>query len=968
MIVQVIREEKRTMPSLLDHWHERLDRHFRSLADARGSGLPVFALEHPLTPAEVTQLSSDVRKHMASGYGLGRHWLPWVVYATEIGYGYTGDEYWHSFEEQTPGWESHHRYSLRNQFGTFQTTYHGVKPSGPWAEFFRLIAWPITHAILPKLLQYQFASLIYQLRFQLAGLHTLDSLSTGRLLASYGDDTSTRFRQFLQQEELTGRILLGLLGLSPTGGPEPIYQPTLQRIVADLNAVSATRAWLKDVRTVVDRFKGIGQGSGTTGNRPRTGSDPDRSPDSTVQCDIRPRVFLRHTGEGRWTAALDIPSFAPVAALRADLRSFLKETRCRVIGASETKPAGWVLSKNAVAILKSWPNLGAPLLVFDKSHPVLDHLLKTDCVLSSGSCWLFRIGPDGIAREILGRAVRPGFGYIVLSAKQSPAASTFSRECIVECTGVHAFRIALPQQLSAEDIRWLNDADLQIARSINVWPAGLPCRGWDGEGRSEWLTTEEPCFGIVHDHPVSSYAIHLDGVNQGTITAPAEGVPTFVRLRPLPAGKHRLNITAEGHGSIADIARSAAPQGFVELLVREPEPWTPGIPAHTGLVVRIDPHDADLDEFWENKLSINVTGPESHTVDCSIALERSDGEEIFSGLAASRMALPVTPETWQNQFAAFLSKNEETANWRYPEATAGRLCIKAGELGEYSIRFHRDIQPVRWLTRREDGRVRLRLLDDSGLDGDAECEIFGMHKPLAATARSAPEFLTGISLEAPGVLAVARHGDHQDAVVVSDGLVRGGLQDLGVRPDASDIASGRVFLTSAIKTLGLWLDAHLVGPLAEIRRKQISDKLLAAIYAKLCGSNWAAAERAFLENPKKPSVRENLRRKVHHHGDGFSIVLERDWNRLFGDASLVWYKELAQRFGVCSNSDLCEFAVRLATVPQSLSKHYGNSLDTLVKQAAADPAAIRGARFAALLCSQLAPAEREAFARRQRWQ
>jgi hypothetical protein len=927
--------------------------------------LPVFALEHPLVPAEVAQLSSDVRKQVASGHGLGRHGLPWVVYATEIGYGYTGDEYWHSFEQQTPGWELHHRYSLRNQFRKFQTTYQGVTPSGPWAENFSLIAWPITHAMLPRLLQYQFASLIYQIRFQLAGLRTLDSLSAGRLLASYGDDASTRFQQFLQQEELTGRILLGLLGLSPAGGPEPIYQPTLQRIVTDLNAVSTTRAWLKDVRTVVDRFKGIGRGSGAAVNRPRADSDSDKNLDASVHCDIRPRVFLRHAGEGTWTVALDIPSFAPVAALRPDLRSFLKETRCRVIGAAGAKPAGWVLSKNSVAILKSWPNPGAPLLTFDRSHPVLDHLLKSDCVLSSGSFWLFRIGPDGIAREILGRTVRPGFEYIVLSAK--PIATAFRRECVVECAGVCASRIALPQQLSAEDIRSLNDAGLQIARSISVWPAGLPCRGWDGEGQSEWLTTEEPCFGIVHDHPVAAYAIQLNGVTQASVAAPAEGVPTFVRLRALPAGKHRLNISAQRHGSIADIARSAPPQGFVDLLIREPEPWIPGIPAHTGLVVRIEPHDADLDEFWENKLYLTVTGPESHTVDCSVAVERSDGEEVFSGVAASRMPLPVTPEGWQKRFAAFLKENEETANWRYPEAVAGRLCIKAGELGEYNIRFHRDIQPVRWLTRRESGRIRVRLLDDTGLEGEAACEIFGMRNPLSASTSSHAEAVAGISLEAPGALVVARHGQHQDALLVSDGLARDGLQGLGVRPDASDIASGRVPLAIAIRTLGLWLDARLAGPLAEIRRRQVTTKLIDAIYAKMCGSQWLEAEQTFLGNPAIPSSADALQHKVHPLG-GFAAVIRKDHVRILDELarSIAWYTELAQRYTVCKDAELCEFSVRLAVLPQSLPKRYEGALDKLAKRAAEGPAVIRGARFAAMLCSQLAPAESAEFSRRQR--
>lgn len=963
---QVIQEEKRAMPLPLDHWHERLDRHFLSLADARGSGLPVFALEHPLDPAEIVELSSQLRRHLASGQRLGRYWLPWVIYATEIGYGYTGDEYWHSFEEQTPGWQLHHRYALRDWFRKFKSTYHGVEPSGPWAENFSLIAWPITHAMLPKLLQFQFASLLYQQRYRLAGMHTLDSLSVGRLLAHHADETSTRFQQFLQQEELTGRILLGLLGLSPQGGPEPIYPPILQRIVGDLDGVRTTRGWLKDVRTVVDRFKGIGQGSGIAINRSETENIRDKTP--SVQHDIRPRVFLRHSGEGKWRVALDIPSFARVAALHAELRSFLKETRCRAAGASDTKPAGWLLSQSRIAVLKSWPAQGSPLLIFEKSNAVLDHLLKTDCVLSSGSSWLFRVGADGIARENLGRTVRPDADYIILSTQESLPPSPLGRECIVECAGIHAFRISLPQSVSAEQSRWLNDIGLQIARSIRVWPAGLPCRGWDGEGQSEWLTTEEPCFGIVHDHPVSSYLVRLNDVSQGVINAPAEGVPTFMRLRTLPAGRHRLHITAHRHGSIADIAQRLPPQGFVDLLVREPEPWIPGVPAHTGLIVSVDPHDADLDEFWENKLHISISGPESHTVECSLTLERGDGEEVFSGVVASRVQLPLTPETWGKRFASFL-QGEEAANWRYPEAAVGRLSFKAGELGEFTIRFHRDIQPVRWLTRRMNGSVRLTLLDDTGLEGEAECRSFSMRTPATEVTKQTSEVLAGVPLDPPGMLVIAGHQQHQDALIVSDGLAPQGLQSLGVNPDVSDVESGRVSPANAIRALCLWLEARLVGPLAEIRRKQVTNKLRSAIYAKLCGGQWAAAERTFLQNPAAPSSAEALIHKVHPLG-GFAVVLKRDHIRLLEDiaSSTAWYSDLARRCKVCDDSTLCEFAVRLAVFPQSVPKRYGDALDNLAKQAVANPEVIRGARFAALLCSEFAPAETEQLARRQRWQ
>jgi hypothetical protein len=102
---QASREEESAVPLPLDHWQERLSRHFASLASSRAdSGLPIFALEHPLTVDEVEEMSNLLRQLLAAGGRLSTYWLCWVIYATEIGYRYTGDEYWQSFEELTPGW------------------------------------------------------------------------------------------------------------------------------------------------------------------------------------------------------------------------------------------------------------------------------------------------------------------------------------------------------------------------------------------------------------------------------------------------------------------------------------------------------------------------------------------------------------------------------------------------------------------------------------------------------------------------------------------------------------------------------------------------------------------------------------------------------------------------------------------------------------------------------------------------
>ena len=101
------------MPMLLEQWQDRLARHFESLAHTRAdSGLQIFALEHGLNEAEIEDISSLLRSRIEARLPLSPHWLVWVIHATERGYAYTGDEYWPSFEEETPRWKFEDRYKF----------------------------------------------------------------------------------------------------------------------------------------------------------------------------------------------------------------------------------------------------------------------------------------------------------------------------------------------------------------------------------------------------------------------------------------------------------------------------------------------------------------------------------------------------------------------------------------------------------------------------------------------------------------------------------------------------------------------------------------------------------------------------------------------------------------------------------------------------------------------------------------
>ena len=932
----------------LDKWQERMKQHFAALADRRSSsGLPIFALEHGLTDAELGEIADQLRSRLTSGQRLMPHWLLWTIYAAEQGYTYEGDEYWQSFEELTPNWDSTDRYRVSAWFSKFQKAYNGVVPSGPWASHFRIIAWPITHAVLPRYLQQQFARTLYELRFTLARTTSIEPMVIGALIANNVYCASTRFEQFLQQEELVGRIVLALLHQDPREGEEPLLPATLDRIVADLEEVRHARGWLKETsRVVTDRFKGIGRG---TGPRPANGTISLERRLCEPRPDIRPDLRLRYAGEGRWTLVIDIPNFKSVAALNPGIRQFLRQTRCSLNGASGKKPAGWVLSGNRRAVLKEWPDHSRPLVGFEQSNGTVDHLLESECRMNSGPVWLFQIGKDGIAREIASRLVRPGYDYILVSHNAFDDLLDAMNPCTVDCCGVEAIRISVPCDASAEYIQWLKGRSIELARTIRVWPAGLPGRLWDGEGRSEWLTTEKPCFGIVPDHPVDSYIISLNGGDSKTFQAAASGIPTFIQLPQLAPGTHHLTIRARRSDALEEIGAPVAHEGFLELRVREPEPWLPGTASHAGLIVTIDPHDATLDVFWENELDLTVFGPHGRQVSPFVSLENAKGEEVYNAQVCPSIDLPILPDVWEKRFLNYLRR--EKSDWRYLEASSGLLIIEGQELGRYVLRFDHEALPVRWVLRHAGDAVSLRLVDETGQeDMQPKCRFCSFETPAKIEPIDLNASLSGLDVSVPGGLYVAQNGKFYDTVVVSAGLTGGGLEGLGVKPAYERILDNPADVIKHLKILRYWRVARLAGFLANARRRQVTDGLLTRLYGALAGRDWGCAEAELANEPDLQRGFNRLQSLLGHHS-GFPTVLRRDGAGIerTGKAVTGWYTDLATRYGVCRDAGLCSFAIDFAGQPIEVTRLYRNDLPTLLRRLMAKPLLLRGARFVALL-------------------
>ena len=761
----------------------------------------------------------------------------------------------------------------------------------------------------------------------------------GRLLAAHASHASTRFQAFLEQEELTGQIVAGLLTGESIGADDLIHPPTLSRIVADLEGVRSSREWLNETRRVVsDRFKGIGRGTYHPHRpaTPRTPSEP--VPPDASRFVIRPDLFLRHAGDGKWSALLQLKSLRPIAAESTPLRVFLDQTRCRLNGATDWKPTGWLLSGNRMGALRRWPDADVPMLRFERADPLMDHLLESEYRLTPGPRWLFRIGSDGIARHVTSSVVRPANDYILVTAGDMPHDVPGSGPCTLKCEGVHAHRLAVPSEVPADTTRRLCELGIDVARTIRVWPAGLPGRGWDGDGRTEWLTTEAPCFGIAPDHPLDALSFRLDEGSEQVVATDPLGAPTFVRLPPLTAGTHLVTVEARRSPELDDAATTPPAKGFARLAVREPEPWTPGAASHPGLIVTPDPFDASLDTLWRNELNLSVNGPEGFAARVQLKLHTANGQQVLSGLVDDSMALPITSDTWRRVFAHFL--DNESRAWKYLEAASCTLEINGDSLGTCVLRFVHDPSPLRWSLSSRQRETFLRLVDDSGQhETTPDVQFFSMNSPLISAPLDAEFARTDFVVQPPGGLYVARHAAFDDAAVVS--ARPAGLKDLGVEPDVH-VAPGLPAIRDAFLLLRLWFDARQAGFLVDVRQRQVTRSIFNAILSSICGQNWVKAEEDFGERPLSPDTLDALDNLVDRH-TRFGGSLRQ------GDASesdsivAVRFASEARRHGVSHDQDLCLFALRVAA--RQANSLGDPDLDSRVRQLVDNPALLRGARL-----------------------
>jgi hypothetical protein len=916
----------------LDSWQTRLHQHFTALAKERvASGHPVFALEHNLGNDEIESLEADVRASLKVRPPSDAFWLPWVVYATEVGYKYDGEEYWRTFRQITPGWStcrSKPEEWLRGRFVGFHKTYHGIQPSGPWAAQFSIIAWPIQHAILPAYLQFHLAKLLYNLRFHFTAKQLADSSSLGEYIHAESGQSVKRLQEFTEEHALVGTIASALLLSGSETSNVALLPGTLKRLITDLESKQDARNWLHGAQDEVRRIslRGIArtarEDSTSRSGTSRTAPVISKREIPEIEC----HLFLSPASPDVWNLYLETPDLTSLITRFPRFREVLSGSRCAVGSASaQYHPRGWLLSGPYHVPLTAWPQPGEVLFRLDKGDPEMDAIMRTDFLLRPGPTWLFKIGTDGLAYEVRSRTVRAGHRYVMLSAGAIPIRAP-ATVIDVRCSRIAAARIVLPDALDENTCSYLESLGLNVWQTIRVWPVGLTAPVWDGEGWAEWLVTDRICVGIASDQPMRSVALALDGLPSQRFDNAQSNAAIIVELPQMPLGLHELRIVVQNAGP-----NPAEHAGLLEFLVRSPKAR---LDAYQALFrVSVDPERASLDDLWRGAVNIEVHGPAGRTVTPRIELCSATGADPLVRKVLPAIAMPAPATTWKMVFREHCDGHPELDD-HFDDAKFCTLAFDAGELGTSVLLFEHARRPLRWVIERKHNVPQLRLVNEGP---DAEATVVSYHTfnaPDQPMTLSAGQQYEPIVIADRGGLWLASCGAAHAGIIVPPTGVPKGLAGLGTDPQLVTHQGANGHLGSLVVLYELWATARVIHDFRSFNyRRQVLNRIESAIFDLMYGEaslgdrkQWSNAKtsggyRPLLQSIANSIPNTSVRSMIGVLATGLLRLptekrAEYFAHRLF---PLVSYSTAIPAPAHCDGESwMAEFALRLASAPDTL--------------------------------------------------
>lgn len=933
----------RSAIQILQDLHSRIDMGFRDLHASRehlAPAAPVFALEHGLSEADLELLKKAVRSSVQQGFcaPFRRWWLPFVVYAAESGHDYAGGQYWQTFEDSTPGWhENGDRDRIRGWFQRFADDYGGARPQGAFAVHFSIIAWPITHAVLPVYLQRHLAHLLYDFRTGLTTQLLQDPEALGERLAARVGSYPEQFRYFCQNTALLGQVSVALLSGEEDESPY-LLRSTLHRLVAGLSRERQSQQWLSAARQTAGQVRSKARGFVPAPRKPTRPSWPERLPRPTD-----PRLLLRRS-PGGWQAFVELPDLSSLITRLPQLRDELRSRRPSVAGAERRYlPRGQLLYPGQEVRLARWPRPQEPFIRLERATDPVNHLIADQCAISGGPAWLFRVRAPSLAVEVKGKITHPGSSYVLVTDENTPVpALPTAAEISIEAAGVRAFNITVPDAVSESYVAAFAAAGLSLAANVVIRPVGIVASAWDGEGTVEWLAGEPGMIGIYAEQIPKSCVLTLDGRSE-TLPWPDGQRDLLLRLDGLSVGTSEVAVAL-----MADSGKSIA-EGFIAVTVRDPRVRPDGATAGEGIRLLADPAQPTLSDLWDGRAEISIDGPSSRPAKLTVTLLSDTGEKLSE--ITQEILLPMTPEGWSQTVAGI--RKDSRFEGHYDDAQSTRITVSRSGIGFAALTCDRGFQPLQWrMAYCHDGSYAARLIDRT--DGaHAVADMFTVHEPLVPI----PCPSSGdIRVPAEGGLLRAAAGETTAVALLPTQPTK--IVGLGKTPPVvrgNDRTSGEVM--RLVEAHLMWTTAHRpADPFASHQCDVVLDAIAREIASLIGKSYWAKVERKIKHATDLTDYINEMQASVGKISSQKQLadrIARSLWHWSTPEALLAGFSEAlvaALQLGdMAGDQVIARFVLTLADQPGQILTGWGPfECQELLGKILAFPVLLRAGRFAVL--------------------
>lgn len=771
---------------------QHLAARFEALQAARSES--VYFVEHGLDAVELTSLWAVVREHLVQRSLEHTSWsvapLPLLVATTEVGYQYRGPgtDFWPLLEQELGTGLTHSaRGRIRDLFEAASNRYRGARPAdSQWARAFHLIAWPITHALLPVEFHRPLASALTRIRESVRDLDDATLYATVRHAIR---QPTARFETWLADAELVTAMVRHLLG-DPAHG---LSASILERIGADLSADDVAR---RDVATARRVQKSVA---------------PRQAESTRIDLPSVDGVLLLRRVGAKLLLMGQIPRFdaGVEPAIRRDLR--VRRYAPQLWGVSSRVPSEQLLSGVPFTIdLPRAPEAGTPLL------PDLESLLVSDehkdllrsISLDLAPPLIFARNSEGdIANQVSGVELSVARPYWLLVSPG--AAADFKGFPRIGEVGPYVAVELDPVETSAADE--LKRLGYRISRNVSVALVGAPPLE---------LTARVPCFQVgdplfVVPQVGASGEMLVDSEGQEVVVKDAA-----VKIVVQP-GEHRLVVFMDG----AKGYREFRFRGEQQRQVNRPQIcW-----------VDLQAPELTVEALLSRKISLRVE-----------ALVPLEGLELTLQLSAARrtvsvstplQTLPQTIAGTEEVWARLLEDDVVPLVHSDPRPT---LQISVGTLITRSFDLDRRVRSCWW--ERSSNQIILR----SEL-GDIEFGTVGASDPAANPAAIPPEAWDDAVLHAPIGIDAATFGPSALFSTLCVAPKRLSLSPPRakvplLRRGRMGAKMGELGLEPLLEAYLRWAVAESTSPVAELRRRQTTTLLERWASELTCGPEWAQRE------------------------------------------------------------------------------------------------------------------------------